>query len=248
MRQLPLALHQVEPPSLENFVAGRNTECVALLSRLRAGVREPRFIYLWGPAGAGRSHLLAALAPPGHLVRAGATAAATIGAEPAAAAAIAALAGDAAGELYLIDDCDALDAPGQQALFTLYNRVQASQAPVTLVTTGLQPPLFTEVREDLRSRLGWGLVLRLQLLSDEDKARALTTHASRRGVELAADIVPWLLNHQNRDIRHLIALLDAFDRHAFEQKRALTLPLLREFLALAQTPDDVAAAAATPPQ
>ena len=248
MRQLPLALHQVEPPSLENFVAGRNAECVALLGRLRAGVREPRFIYLWGPAGAGRSHLLAALAPPGHLVRASAGAADTPGAEPDAAEAIAALSGAAAGDLYLIDDCDALDARGQQALFTLYNRVQASQAPVTLVTTGLQPPLFTEVREDLRSRLGWGLVLRLQLLSDEDKALALATHASRRGVELGADIVPWLLNHQNRDIRHLIALLDAFDRHAFEQRRALTLPLLREFMALAQDFEDVAATAAPPPQ
>lgn len=248
MRQLPLALHQVEPPSLENFVAGRNTECVALLTSLRAGVREPRFIYLWGPAGAGRSHLLAALVPPGHLVRASAAWAESSGAEPSAAEAIAALPGDIAGELYLIDDCDALDAPGQQALFALYNRVQASQAPVTLVTTGLQPPLFTEVREDLRSRFGWGLVFRLQLLSDEDKARALATHANRRGVELAADIVPWLLNHQNRDIRHLIALLDAFDRHAFEQKRALTLPLLRDFMALAQAPENIASAEAPPPQ
>lgn len=228
MRQLPLALHQVEPPSLENFVAGGNSECVALLTRLRAGNREPRFVYLWGPAGAGRSHLLAALAPPGQLVQ-------TSAEHPGATQAIAALAGDTAGGLYLIDDCDALDAAGQNALFALYNRVQASQIPVTLVTTGSQPPLFTEVREDLRSRLGWGLVFRLQLLSDQDKARALAAHASRRGVELAGDIVPWLLSHQNRDIRHLIALFDAFDRHAFEQRRALTLPLLREFMALAQS-------------
>ncbi len=248
MRQLPLALHQVEPPSLENFVAGGNTECVALLNRLRAGVREPRFVYLWGPAGAGRSHLLAALVPPGHMVRASATAAEQPGAASNASESIAALRGAAAGELYLIDDCDALDEDGQQALFALYNRVQASGEPVTLVTTGLQPPLFTEVREDLRSRLGWGLVFRLQLLSDQDKARALAAHASRRGVELAPDIVPWLLSHQNRDIRHLIALLDAFDRHAFEHKRALTLPLLREFMALGEAPEPIVAAESAPRQ
>ena len=229
MRQLPLALHQVEPPSLENFVAGGNSECLTLLARLRAGSREPRFVYLWGPAGSGRSHLLSALVPPGKLVSAGAAP------RDSAAEAIAAMAGDAAGDLYLIDDCDALDDEGQQALFALYNRVQASRSPVTLIATGAQAPLFTEVREDLRSRLGWGLVMRLQLLSDDDKARALAAHAARRGVELAADVVPWLLNHQDRDIRHLIALLDAFDRHAFEHKRALTLPLLREFITLAES-------------
>ncbi len=217
MKQLPLPLHHVEPPSLENFIAGGNAECVALLRRIRAGTREPRFIYLWGPAGSGRSHLLASLSPPGELVRATLQADMSIG--------------DTPGALFLIDDCDTLDPTGQQALFALYNRVQASEAGMTLIATGRQPPLFTEVREDLRSRFGWGLVFRLQLLSDEDKARALDAHAARRGVELAPDVIPWLLTHQDRDIRHLLELLDAFDRYAFERQRALTLPLLREFAA-----------------
>lgn len=226
MRQLPLPLHHVEPPSLENFIAGANAECCALLRRLRAGAREPRFVYLWGPPGAGRSHLLAALTPPGQLVRA---AAAQEGVDTAAQ--LSALPGDAPGALYLIDDGDALDAAAQQALFALYNRAQAAPGGVTLIAAGRQPPLFTDVREDLRSRFGWGLVFRLQLLSDEDKARALDAHAARRGVELAPEVIPWLLTHQDRDIRHLLELLDAFDRYAFQQRRALTLPLLREFVA-----------------
>ena len=217
MRQLPLPLHHVEPPSLENFIAGGNAECVALLRRIRAGTREPRFVYLWGPAGSGRSHLLASLSPPGELVRAALQADALIHAPP--------------GALFLIDDCDALEPAAEQALFALYNRVQASEAGLTLIATGSQPPRFTDVREDLRSRFGWGLVFRLQLLSDEDKARALVAHAARRGVELAPDVIPWLLTHQDRDIRHLLELLDAFDRYAFEQRRALTLALLREFAA-----------------
>lgn len=220
MRQLPLPLHRVEPPSLENFVTGANAECVALLRRLRAGTREPRFIYLWGPRGSGRTHLLASLVPPGQRVHG-------VG----AAALLAGFPGDKPGALYLVDDCEALDAAGQQALFALYNRIQATGAGVTLVTTGSQPPLFTTIREDLRSRLGWGLVFRLLLLSDEDKASALAMHAARRGVVLAPDVIPWLLTHQDRDIRHQIALLDALDRYAYEHQRALTLPLLREYAA-----------------
>lgn len=212
-RQLALPLSAPPVPTLENFVPGANGELLERLRELAAGRLREAVIYLWGAAGCGRSHLLAASARPG---------------------------------VTLADDVEALDAAGQQGLFNAINRAREDGG--TVLAAGAAPPAQLALREDLRSRLGWGLVLRLQLLSDEDKALALATHASRRGVELGADIVPWLLNHQNRDIRHLIALLDAFDRHAFEQRRALTLPLLREFMALAQDFEDVAATAAPPPQ
>jgi DnaA family protein len=54
--------------------------------------------------------------------------------------------------------------------------------------------------------------------------------AAERGVAVAADVVPWLLNHRSRDIRVLLELFDALDRHAFARKRPITLPLLREWL------------------
>ena len=63
MYQLPLDLHRIEAPSLENFVVGRNGEVLAQLRLLREGaaLSGAALIYLWGEPGCGKSHLLQAL-------------------------------------------------------------------------------------------------------------------------------------------------------------------------------------------
>lgn len=131
--------------------------------------------------------------------------------------------------LYLADDVQRMDAQRQAALFHLINQVRADPA-AALVASGDAPPLGLALRDDLRTRLGWGLVFELHLLSDDEKAAALRTVAAERGVPVAADVIPWLLTHRSRDIRVLLALFDALDRHAFSRKRPITLPLLREWL------------------
>ena len=215
MSQLALDLRAVAPPSLDNFVPGRNQECVGRLRRLAGGDREWRFVYLWGLPGCGRSHLLRALAGQGRLLGPG---------SPTHAFAF-----DATCALYAADDVQAMDAERQHALFHLFNQVQADPG-AALVCAGDAPPLRLSVREDLRTRLGWGLVHELQLLCDDEKAAALRTVAAERGVVLSPDVVPWLLTHRARDMRALLEQFDALDRHAFERKRPITLPLVREWL------------------
>ncbi|MEZ5604593.1 MAG: DnaA/Hda family protein [Burkholderiaceae bacterium] len=126
-----------------------------------------------------------------------------------------------------IDDCERLDDERQQRVFQLINHARARPG-TTVVAAGAQPPLALAVRDDLRTRLGSGLVYRLQLLSDDEKAAVLNRVAAERGVAISSDVVPWLIGHTSRDIRALLRLFDALDRHAFERKRAITLPLLRE--------------------
>ena len=99
-----------------------------------------------------------------------------------------------------------------------------------LLTSGNAPPLGLALREDLRTRIGWGLVYELKLLSDDEKGDALRRAAAERGVAVSADVVPWMLTHRSRDIRALIEQFDALDRYAFERKRPITLPLVREWL------------------
>jgi len=101
--------------------------------------------------------------------------------------------------------------------------------PAAFVAAGSQPPLGLALRDDLRTRLGWGVVLRLALLSDDEKADALRRAARGRGLALPDELIQYLLTHRSRDIRWLLRLLDALDRFALERKRAITLPLLREF-------------------
>lgn len=220
MRQMALDLLEPAPPTLENFVAGPNRECAERLRAIARGERAQRFVYLWGLSGCGRSHLLAALAASGgagaRLIRADA---------PPERFAF-----DPGVQSYAVDDVQLLDDARQQALFHLFNRVQAN-AGCALVCAGDLPPMGLRSREDLRTRLGAGLVFELHRLSDEDKARALRAAVAGRGVAMSDEVVPWLLTHHSRELRALFALVDALDRHALERKRPITLALVRELLA-----------------
>lgn len=126
------------------------------------------------------------------------------------------------------DDAQALSADAQETLFDAFNATLTGGPK--LVVAGDRPPLRLALREDLRTRLGAGLVFALQPLDDDEKRLAIITAARERGLPLGEDFVAYLLNHFRRDLRSLMALLDALDRYSLETKRAITLPLLRELL------------------
>lgn len=218
-RQLLLDIRPVQSPSLDNFVAGANAE---LLARLRA-LSQPRAfdaVYLWGPAGSGRTHLLraahaAAAAAHRRAVHvAGEEAGAELPCPP--------------GGLLVIDDVERLDAAAQIALFRVFNT--ARLAGLALLMSGSAPPLQLALREDLRTRIGSALIYELKPLSDADKAAALKSHAAQRGMRIDDELIEHLLRHAPRDLPTLMAVLDALDRVSLERKRPLTQPLLREVL------------------
>ncbi|CAG4886512.1 DnaA regulatory inactivator Hda [Paraburkholderia saeva] len=225
LRQLTLDLGTPPPSTFDNFFAGSNAELVTRLRELEGalavGPVADRTFYVWGETGSGRSHLLKALVE---------------NAQPGSArfvspqSGLAAFAFDPRVALYAIDDCDGLSSAQQIALFNLFNEVRAHPTSA-LVATGNAAPMGLAVREDLRTRLGWGLVFHLAPLPDEGKAAVLKYAARERGIALADDVPAYLLTHFRRDMPSLMALLDALDRFSLEQKRAVTLPLLRTMLA-----------------
>jgi DnaA family protein len=127
------------------------------------------------------------------------------------------------------DDVETLDAEAQQGLFDAFNATLLSGPP--LIVTGTRAPLALGLREDLRTRLGAGLVHHVEPLTDDEKRVALTLAARERGLDLGDDAITYLLNRFDRDMRSLMALLDSLDRYALENRRALTLPLMRQWLA-----------------
>jgi DnaA family protein len=126
------------------------------------------------------------------------------------------------------DDVETLDADAQQALFIAINAARDGGTPV--LAAGSAPPAQLSLREDLRTRLGWGLVYQLRPLSDAEKALHLRSEAARRGLRLADEVVWYLLNHLPRDIPSLNAVLERVDRHSLARQRPVTLPLVREAL------------------
>ncbi len=217
MRQLLLSLTPPPAPTLDSFYDGRNAAALAAIDQALSG-RE-HSICLWGEAGSGKSHLLRAFVTA---ARARGRAARYIAAPHLE------LAMADAGEALALDDVEALDEAAQSALFDLYNACRAAGG--CLLSAASSPPTQLSVREDLRSRLGSGIVLRVLALNDAEKSAALNDYAAQRGLRLGAEITTYLLTHCDRDMSTQIAVLDALDRYSLEHQRPITVPLVREAL------------------
>lgn len=221
MTQLLLNIAPDWIPTLDNFVAGRNVELLSALRHALAGTASERCFYLWGEAGCGKSHLLQAAV--GQARASGQRAICLCGAVPEAGFCETAQAA-------AVDDVETLDEVGQIALFELYNRMRESGG--MLLVSGPAAPAHLHLRDDLRTRLGWGLVYQVHGLSDEEKAQALERHAQARGFILPREVMQYLLRHGRRDLPALLALLDALDAHCLRLKRGASVPLLREVMQL----------------
>jgi DnaA family protein len=218
MRQLALDIARPPAPTLDNFVPGRNAELVAALYATANGANSERFIYLWGGPGSGRTHLLRAVVD-----------AARADDRPATMVESDAREFDAPDDvLCAVDDVHLLDPAAQIALFNLHNRIKAGTG--SLIASGNAAPAQLQLRADLMTRLGSGLVYQVHGLNEEEKVSALRRHAQARGFKLSEEVVAYLLRHVQRDLPSLLALLDALDRYSLASRRAITLPLLRELL------------------
>jgi DnaA family protein len=131
-------------------------------------------------------------------------------------------------KLVIGDDVEALDEQAHQRLFAAINAAREGEPPV--LAAGSHPPAQLALREDLRTRLAWGLVYQLKPLSDADKVVHLRAQAARRGLRLPDEVVGYLLTRLPRDLPSLNAVLDALDRYSLAAKRPVTLPLVRQAL------------------
>lgn len=211
MQQMLLDIRPAARPTLDNFIPGPNRELLGHLGRWLNGETAETALYIWGPAGSGKTHLLQALA---------AACGGTLWKGDGAIAAEA--------PLIAVDDVESLSAPAQIAVFDAFNRARAGGR--RFVAAGENAPAGLKLREDLRTRLGWGLVFRLHPLSDADMQAALVTHARDLGFELDPSLATWLLTRKSRNLGYLLQIVEALDRYSLQTRRRITLPLLREML------------------
>ena len=218
MKQIPLPIGTAAARTFENFVVGSNAATVAHLAALQPGAAP---VYLWGPTGCGKSHLLQASVRQAleHGVKA-----ARFGAGDAPP-----WGHDEQWRIIAVDDCEQLDPDQQHGAFTLF--IQAAAQHATVIAGGRVPPVDLPVREDLRSRLGWGHVMAVQALSEPDARAALRREADRRGILLSDDVMAYLLTRFARDLKSLFDLLERLDSFSLARKRGVTVPLLRQMLA-----------------
>jgi len=217
LKQIPLEIVAEAPRTFENFMAGANALAVAHLAALGAGAAP---VYLWGPPGSGKTHLLQAAAARAHALGGRVASFGACDAAPWPEA--------DAWSLAVLDDVDRYDAGQQRAAFGLFVEAAAHGSPI--VAAGAAPPVDLALREDLRTRLGWGHVFALQPLTEAEVRGALRREADRRGVFLSDDVMDYLLTRFARDLKHLMAQLDRLDAYALVNQRAITVPLLRRMI------------------
>jgi DnaA family protein len=218
MRQIPLAIGPDPRPGFDNYVAAANVAALEHFATLRPVAAQA---YLWGPSGSGKTHLLRAW------VQALQDAGLRAGWFHPGCGAPWTLQPDWAA--VVIDDCDGLDDAEQRAAFSLFN--EAAGDGIGFVAAGLLPPVDLSLRDDLRSRLAWGHVFALQCLGEADVRAAIRREADRRGLLLSDDVLAFVMRRFSRDMKSMMALLDALDHYSLAQGRAVTVPLLRRMLA-----------------
>ena len=205
--QLPLDIAMAPAATLDNFIVGDNAAAVACLRQMLES-SEPQLVYLWGPSGVGKTHLALAM-----------------GLRECDVPSF-----DPQRSRYAVDDVDTLSEDGLDRLFALINEVRI-HPQATLVMTGKKSPAEHFVREDVRTRLGWGAVFQIKPLQGE-LCEALLAQAAARGLQLTPEAQHWIQMHWPRDIKVLSGLLSDLDRELMARKKAaITVTTLKQWLA-----------------
>jgi DnaA family protein len=225
MKQLALDIGLASDPSFANFFSGPNEAAVKHLERSAGGLLpSPVPTYLWGEEASGKTHLLKAVSEAlrGQGATSGWMDASML--EPPEF--------NESWSAVIMDDCHLYTAAQQRVAFNWFvNALSTDDGhPRWVVAAGNVPPADLPLREDLRTRLGWGNVFALQALSDAERRAVLRREADARGVFLSDDVMDFMLTRFSRDLGSLMQLLDKLDGYALQTKRAITIPLLKSML------------------
>lgn len=229
IRQFPLRLAQTRAPTFSNFiVTGRSGEIVAAL--LDAVENDAAaYLYLWGN-DCGKSHLLMAACDTAE--KRGLNAVylplrEISGFSPNALDALEQY------QLIALDDIDAISGNDdwEEALFHLYNRIRERDGKL-LVSASSSPATLDIRLPDLASRLMWGAAYKLETLDDTGFAELLTQIGEEKGMTISDEIANYLINRYSRSAGGLVELMERLDAFSLEQKKKITIPLLRQLLSL----------------
>ena len=225
MKQMVLDMGVATGPTLASFLVGPNEAALQHLQiwaseRASSANRSPVPCYMWGASGSGKTHLLKAVreALREQGARVGWLDASVL--EPPEF--------DESWSAVMLDDVHLYTAEQQHAAFNWFVNAQTHQRAV--LAAGDHPPADLSLRDDLRTRLGWGHVFKLQVLSEPERRAVLRQAADARGVFLGDDVMDYMLTRFSRDLGSLMELLELIDGYALQTKRGVTIPLIKSMM------------------
>ncbi|WP_137896700.1 DnaA regulatory inactivator Hda [Ramlibacter sp. 2FC] len=225
MKQIALDIGLATGPTLSSYFAGPNEAALRHVQLWAASPqRAPVPTYLWGDSGSGKTHLLKSVR---EALREQGASCGWLDAglrEPPEF--------DEAWSAVLMDDVHLYNAEQQHQAFNWFVNALTPSAgkPRWVLAAGELPPADLALREDLRTRLGWGHVFALQVLDEPARRAVLRQQADARGVFLGDEVMDFMLNRFSRDLGSLMQLLDHLDHYALQTQRAITIPLIKSML------------------
>jgi DnaA family protein len=225
MKQIALDIGLHTGPTLTNFFAGSNVAALQHLNSLCSSLACTLVpTYLWGESSSGKSHLLKASA---HALRELGVHVGWLDASIHNPPMF-----DDSWAAVLMDDVHLYTDQQQHAAFNWFvNAMTPSTGHQRWVlAAGAMPPAGLILREDLRTRLGWGHVFALEILSEAERRAVLRKEADARGVFLSDEVMDFMLNRFSRDLGSLMELLDAIDNYALQSKKSVTVPLIKSMM------------------
>jgi len=236
MKQISQLALSVQLPDDETFDSFKSMANQGVVAQLKAfietsnneehhrGIVAPHGFYLFGLSGVGKSHLL----------HASSSYAATLNLlclsfSELTHLSVEVLDGLEHIDVICLDDIHIIagDKQWQQAVFDLYNRL-VEQNKKMIITGDQSVQQLAITLPDLVSRLSWGFVEQVKVLSDDEKSTALQYRAQQRGLLLSNEVVKFLLNRLSRDMGSLIESLDILDKASIIEQRKITIPFIKE--------------------
>ncbi len=226
-KQLPLQFEFRTNQTFNDFFVGNNQEIISHLQNSVAGHGELQ-IFIWGQSGLGKTHLLQSCC---QLAQSLNRSSFYLDLASAHLPDADILTGLDSLDLVCLDNVEAIAGKSdwELAFFHFFNQHRDSEH--TLIISADCLPNQIPVRlPDLKTRLNWGLTLKIQPLADNDRISALTIKARRMGFEISPQVGLFLLTHYGRDLSVLSLILEKLDKASLAAKRKLTIPFLKQIL------------------
>jgi DnaA family protein len=226
-KQLPLQFEFRGNQTFDDFFPGANQEIINHLQKSSKGNGE-RLIFLWGQSGLGKSHLLQACCQQAQSrqLRSFYFSLSSLELPDPEL-----LTGLDKFDIVCFDNIEHIagNQSWELAFFNFFN-LHRDQGHALILSASCPPNEIAIQLPDLKTRINWGLTLKIQPLCDNDRISALIFKAGQMGFEISPQAGHFLLTHYDRDLSSLWTLLTKLDRASLAAKRKLTIPFLKQIL------------------
>ncbi len=134
-------------------------------------------------------------------------------------------------DVLMVDDIQFLSRTKatQEEFFHTFNSLHDNKKQI-IIASDRPPRELPEIQERLRSRFEWGLIVDIQKPDYETRVAILIQKANEMGIEIPYDVVEYIAQSVNSNIRELEGCLTSLNAHAELMNTPITLDMAKTAL------------------